>query len=324
MNRHRIGALDVARGLAVLAMIAFHMSWDLAWFGYTNWNVNSGQGWQLFAASIAGSFLFLSGVSFAISRKNKFRVHAFWRRFAVLVAAAAGVSLLTYLSFGQSFVRFGILHCLAASALLCLLVARFNTLVLLGLAAFIASAALWAKTPLFDGQLLLWTGLGTPTYGSVDYVPLIPWTALPLFGMALTRIWLFRASADTSASPELSTAKPVILLKWMGRHSLLIYLLHQPLLYGLAWSGVALGIAPDHKDEQFIAGCINSCEIQGQTGAECQTICGCTLDTLQATGAWDKLIRDPADTDNRNALNEAYAQCAWDLQPTQPSAPSQP
>lgn len=120
MPTTRLAVIDLARGLAVVAMAVYHLSWDLSWFSLVDWPVAQGPGWRLFAGSIAGSFLFLAGVSLDLAHHNGIRWQAFWRRLAMIIAAAAAVSLATYFAFGSSFVRFGILHCIALSSLIAL------------------------------------------------------------------------------------------------------------------------------------------------------------------------------------------------------------
>ena len=74
--RGRMDALDVARGLALLAMAVYHLSWDLRWFGLVDWPVDSSRGWRIFAGLIAGSFLVLVGVGLVLAHGRGIR----WRK----------------------------------------------------------------------------------------------------------------------------------------------------------------------------------------------------------------------------------------------------
>lgn len=310
MTLKRIGALDAARGLAVVAMVIFHLSWDLSWFGYVDWNVNGGANWRAFAATIASSFLFLSGVSFELSHANGIRWHSFIKRFAILALAAGAISLATYFSFGQSYVRFGILHCLAVSSLICLLAHRFPDALLVLLGLCIVGLRVWMTSPYFDGQLMLWTGLGTPTYSAVDYVPLAPWAAFPIFGMAFTRMARVYFDADTPREPK-PPKRFMTTLAWLGRHSLIIYLVHQPVLFGITWAGSQLGLSTDHRVTRFINSCTSSCAASGENEAQCKQVCSCTMDAITESGDWQILVNDPNNEDARAGLNSSYSECLW-------------
>lgn len=313
----RVPLIDALRGLAILAMVSYHLSWDLSWFAYVDWQVSSGPEWRSYAASIAGSFLFLSGVSLALAHGNGIRWRAFWKREAILVAAAAGVSVATYFTFGQAFVRFGILHCMAVGSLIALPFCRLPVLVTLATSALFAALPILAKSPVFDGDLWLWTGLGTPSTGAVDYVPLAPWTGLILAGLALTKIakdsvfWIWLADFPVSG---LSGR----ILRFLGQKSLIIYLLHQPLLYGAVWTVASVFGSPDRVVENFVSSCAANCTAIYDDRQACEAACRCTQGTLAESGHWQKLVEAPTDTSLREELNATYSQCLRDNPPALP------
>jgi uncharacterized membrane protein len=116
--------IDVARGVAVIAMVAYHFTWDLAAFGFIDPSSATTPGFRRAGAAIASAFLMLSGVALVLARRAAhddaaFRAK-FLRRFGVIVVAAALVSLGTWFAMGERFVRFGILHCIAASSVIAL------------------------------------------------------------------------------------------------------------------------------------------------------------------------------------------------------------
>ncbi|GAB4519548.1 MAG: DUF1624 domain-containing protein [Roseibium sp.] len=311
MPATRLAVLDLARGLAVVAMAVYHLSWDLSWFGFVDWPVTQGSGWRSFAAAIAGSFLLLAGVSLDLAHHQGIRWQAFWRRFAVIVAAAAAVSLVTFFTFGSSFVRFGILHCIAAASLIGLPFVRAPLWLAAAGSLLVLSLPLWAKTPALDGQFWLWTGLGTPDHGSVDYVPLAPWAGLTLAGLATSRAFRRLRVWDRLAAWRFAGA-PGRLTRLLGRHSLPVYLLHQPVLYGLVWSAAAFGPQVDRAGIAFVRDCTAACETALGTDAPCRAACACTLAQLKNDGIWTALNEDPGNMSLRERMNSRYAQCLAD------------
>jgi len=306
MPATRLAVIDVARGLAVVAMAAYHFSWDLSWFRLVDWPVAQGSGWRVFAASIAGTFLFLAGVSLDLAHHDGIRWRAFGRRFAIIIAAAAAVSLVTYVTFSDSYVRFGILHCIAFSSLLVLPFTRLPFWAAAAATVVILSLPLWGGSAVFDGQLWLWTGIGTPDFGSVDYVPLAPWAGVTLSGLLFSRAARKFALWDRLSHFGFSgaTGKTTRLL---GRHSLLIYLLHQPALYGLVWGTVTL--APEFA---FVRSCSVSCHANLGAPAACESTCSCTLNYLKDDTIWTALQLDPTNSELRSQMSNRYRQCLAD------------
>lgn len=234
----RLAALDIARAAALLAMAVFHFVFDLELFGWLAPGTSSSGGWRVLALCTAGSFLFLAGVSLWLAHGRGIRWRGFAKRLAMVAGAAALISAATYVAMPQAFVFFGILHSIAASSLLGLLCLRLPAPVLIGL----AGAAFWApqalRSPAFDAPGLWWIGLQTAPITSVDYVPLLPWFGPFLLGLAAARI------ADRAGLWQALAARPApgwqVRLGWPGRHSLAIYLIHQPVLIALVWLGTQM------------------------------------------------------------------------------------
>src|SRR5690349_4055324 len=87
----RIAVLDLARGIALVAMASYHFTWDLEFFGYVDPGLTAVGGWKLYARCIASTFLFLVGVSLFLAHGNGIRWPAFWRRFAMVAGAALAI-----------------------------------------------------------------------------------------------------------------------------------------------------------------------------------------------------------------------------------------
>lgn len=114
----RLVWLDLARSVALLAMIVFHFARDLEIFGYIDTGTTLRGGWALSARWIAGTFIVLSGISFVLAHGADMRWQAWARRVFQITFAAALVSAATYIAFPDQFVYFGILHLIAVSSIL--------------------------------------------------------------------------------------------------------------------------------------------------------------------------------------------------------------
>ncbi|MEK8091355.1 heparan-alpha-glucosaminide N-acetyltransferase [Methylocystis sp. IM3] len=290
----RWGALDAARGLAVVAMVAFHLIWDLAHFGYIERTIPWSAPVKAFGHSIAFAFLFIAGVSLVLAHRKGIRWGSFWRRFGIVAGAAALVSVGTWIVFPSAFVFFGILHCIAAASLLS---APF---LLLPWPAALAAGALFlaaphvAASPVFNSSWLQWLGLGTVEPLTQDWRPLFPWAGAMLLGVGAARAFaLPQGGAGVKG------------LDSLGRHSLLIYLLHQPLLFGLFTALIA--VAPPADDmRDFVAQCVSGCVAEGSERGFCRKACACTAEEAQRDKAFAG-ARDDAERGRR--LQEIAAGC---------------
>jgi uncharacterized membrane protein len=225
----RIQAVDMARGLALLAMAIYHFSWDLSFLELAAIPVMSDPGWKWFARIIAGSFLFLVGIGLVLAHGEGVRWRSFLKRLGVISAAAAGVTFATYLAFPLAYIYFGILHCIALSSVLALPFLRLPWWTALAAAAAVLAIAELGPNDIFNRWALLWTGLGTRVPFSNDYVPIFPWFAPVLAGIGAARLTapLLRESTLARWRPHGPIGRA---LTFAGRHSLAVYLLHQPLL----------------------------------------------------------------------------------------------
>jgi uncharacterized membrane protein len=223
----RLVLLDIARTLAVVCMVIFHFTFDLALFRYIPPETMQLPFWHYFARMIAGSFLVLSGISLWLAHGQGIRWPSFWSRWLKLAAAAALVTTASIWLVPGGPIWFGILHAMAATALIGLIALRLPWPVTLALAAAIFATAWGPRFAAFDPLWLVWTGLAETRPNMGDYVPLIPWTAPALAGIAFAKALRVDRWQGSAPSPTLRT------LTFPGRHSLIIYLVHQPILFGL-------------------------------------------------------------------------------------------
>ena len=235
----RLALIDSARTGAILAMVIFHFTYDLELFGFAPRGTIASREWILFAQGIAGSFLFLSGISLVLATKNHpIALRKYLIRLVQIGAGAIAVTLGTYIVMGSSFVRFGILHHMFAASILGLLFLRLPFWANATLGAAILAWPHLGPWHVLTDTFWLWLGkTSTPLPPMVDYVPILPWFGAFLLGMALAG-WLTHADKwavlATSINPNTRLSR---ILSWPGQHTLAIYLIHQPVLFG----GVYLG-----------------------------------------------------------------------------------
>ena len=232
MRRHH--DIDTIRGCALVSMIAYHGCWDLVYLYGFDWAWYRSFGAYVWQQSICWTFILLSGYCFFLGRRPV-------RRGLVTFAAGGLVSAVTAVALPENPVFCGVLTFMGLATLLTVplkpLLRRFPPR--LGLAVSIAlfmlvrdvndgflgfEGARIAAIP--DGANLFTAVLGFPPAGfhSSDYFPLLPWIFLFWTGLFLSRL---RPERDDLL------LHPIPLVTAMGRHSLLIYLAHQPLLYAL-------------------------------------------------------------------------------------------
>ena len=114
----RVDAIDCARGLALVGMAIYHLSWDLADFRLAPpWLPFTPQ-MRLFSHVVASAFLVLVGVSLALAHRKGLNPRAFWRRLAIVAGAAALVTAGSFVFAPSEPITFGILHCIAVASLL--------------------------------------------------------------------------------------------------------------------------------------------------------------------------------------------------------------
>jgi uncharacterized membrane protein len=222
----RIPAVDALRGLAVVAMIAFHFCFDLAYFRLAAWDFYRDPFWLTARTLILSSFLLLAGASLVLAQRTPRGRARFWRHVGQVAACALLVSAGSYVVYPRSYIWFGVLHAIAVSLVLIRpLAGRPRLALALGLAAIAAGNLI--ASPWFDGRTWGWLGFATVKPVTEDYVPLIPWTGVMLVGVALGHALVrndFRAIAPFARLPRW--------IAWLGRHSLVVYMVHQPLLFG--------------------------------------------------------------------------------------------
>lgn len=232
----RIQLFDVLRGVAIGLMAAYHFCFDLNYFSFTHFNFNYDPFWLGFRALILSLFLGLAGISLVLATANSFNLRRYFRRLAWLAACATLVSISSRMLFPNSWIFFGVLHFILLASILGLAFLRLHwTNLLLG--SGLIFLGLTVQHPLFDHPWLQWFGLMTYKPLTEDYVPLLPWFGIVLLGMFLGKLCL-HSDTGKRLSGWQSDQPATKLLAFAGRHGLLIYMLHQPVLLGMLY-GVA-------------------------------------------------------------------------------------
>ncbi|WP_136657237.1 heparan-alpha-glucosaminide N-acetyltransferase [Nitratireductor sp. XY-223] len=288
--KQRLTLIDAARGTALLAMAIYHFTWDLEFFGYVSPGLTTEGGWKLFARLIAGSFLFLVGVSLVLAHRNGIRWPSFAKRLLMIVAAALAITVATRFATPDRYIFFGILHCIAVSSIIGLAFLPLPPAVtaVAGVAAILAPHYL--ASPFFSQDWLLWLGLSSDPVRSNDYVPILPWFGPVLLGMAMAKageargLFAWIASIDRRES---AVEKP---LAFAGRHSLAVYLIHQPVLIGLVYLASLVIPAPAADPAAgFLSSCNATCT-PDNSAEFCSRFCDCTLSELRNAGLLEKLL----------------------------------
>lgn len=224
----RIHSIDSLRGLAVLCMVIYHFIYDLtAMYGISDINLKNLYPFQQF---ICWSFIIISGISYNLSSNSKY---ASLKIFFI----ALGLSIVTQIFAPDFEIKFGILHLLGSSGLILYFVTRgraadfkISSLIL----SFVIFLIFWLldpwQYPFYDSLSaynLYPLGYPADDFYSSDYFPLLPWFFLYVAGFQLGGIFL--KNKDLIKKYDFNI-RP---LSFLGRNSLIIYLLHQPILIGL-------------------------------------------------------------------------------------------
>jgi uncharacterized membrane protein len=241
-NFQRFWEIDFIRGCAVLAMILFHFCFDMSFLGI--WNPTScWLFWDLFPRCIGGTFIFLAGLSLSISfsriesklsRREIYQKYL-WRGTKILSLGFV-ITFVTWLFIGEGIIWFGILHLIGAVILLFFSLAKHPyTALPLGIAMFLAGIFLGSATS--DIPWLLWIGLKPAGFYTLDYYPLLPWGGMALFGIFAGNL-LYpggKRRLNVSMFIDKSPVRFIPKICWLGNHSLVIYLVHQPVIVGLLY-----------------------------------------------------------------------------------------
>ncbi|MGC1817194.1 MAG: heparan-alpha-glucosaminide N-acetyltransferase [Casimicrobiaceae bacterium] len=234
----RVPALDTLRGIAIVAMAIYHFCFDLRYFGFLRADLEHDWRWITARTLILSTFLLIAGTSTVLADRGPQSARRRWlAHVAVITAAALAVSAGSYLMFPQTWIWFGVLHAIAASLVVARPFVRRPAVAIAAGVAIIAAGVAF-QSAAFDNRTLGWLGFMTAKPATEDYVPLFPWTGVLLLGIGLGHLLVrtrFAALAPLERAPRA--------LGFLGRRSLAVYLLHQPILIGALWTFVRIRAA---------------------------------------------------------------------------------
>lgn len=240
----RFWEIDAARGIAIGMMVLYHLVYDLDYVGGFDLNATTGA-WRLFATTTAFLFVFLVGVSLAVSYDRSRPTVAsdahLFRKYALRGVRILGygilITLVIWFAVPDGQIYFGILHAIGLSIILAYpFLGRPTLAVLVAIPVLLAGP--FVQDLRMDEPWLLWLGVRAPVGYMLDYRPMIPWFGVVLLGIVVGS-YLYRHGERRFGWPNQTPFPPGRLLAALGRHSLAIYLLHQPLLLGAMY---ALGL----------------------------------------------------------------------------------
>lgn len=233
VHQGRYPELDACRGIAIVMMIIFHFFVDLVFLGIPGPDPFAGffRGFGLCTAIL---FVGIAGVSanIKISKTPDLsdQILSFFRRGVFLLLIGFGITLVTWwILNGHGFVVFGILHLIGVSLILAPFLHRLGyygivcaaILLLISYSGILPSGPLW----------MAWSGMYPTGFYSVDYTPLIPWLSVFLIGLSLGNY--FYSKNSSGYLNHFHDSVWMTTLSYLGKKSLLIYLIHQPILITL-------------------------------------------------------------------------------------------
>jgi len=228
------------RGLSIVMMIIFHLIYDLNYFDVFDLLSHSNF-WVYFARATATIFILIAGISLTLSysrtkkiRNVKYKIFMkYFKRGLKIFSWGLIITLITWIFIKERFIIFGILHFIGISIILAypFLQLRYWNLLI---GAMIISVGIYLKGVTVDFDWFIWLGFVPDNFSTLDFFPVFPWFGVLLFGVFLGNI-LYPDYKSRFYPGDLTHFTFVRSFCFLGRHSLLIYLIHQPILIMLLY-----------------------------------------------------------------------------------------
>lgn len=250
-KKGRLHLIDEYRGFLIINMIIYHGIWDLVYiFGY-NWRWFRSDAAFIWQQWICWNFIFISGFCWQMSRHN-------FKRGAQVFGGGILITIATLVFMPDSRVVFGVLTLLGSSMLLMipcdklfrkinpLLGAIASFLIFLfvypvndGYLGFVGIEMVQLPKGLYSSLFSTYLGFTQPGFWSTDYFSLFPWFFMYAVGYFAYSLLFASVKEETTSVLSKSVCPP---LGWVGQNSLIIYMLHQPVIYGILflWNEIIL------------------------------------------------------------------------------------
>jgi len=237
----RFPEIDVIRGIAVVSMVIYHVLFDLKMLGLLEIRIAAAP-IELLADATAATFFLLVGTSLYISfsrekckGRNSFDLfRKYFLRGIKLIFMGGVITGVTYLLYPEFVIVFGALHFIGFSVvagyILLEFARRFRRAYRLIFFGLLSVAIVGLAAPVrgikINHRFLLWLGLTESGFQSLDYFPLVPWFGFVLGGLVLGESFYPEGERKKNLYPVRNRA-----CEFLGRNSLIVYFLHQPLIY---------------------------------------------------------------------------------------------
>lgn len=221
-EQKRIWEMDFFRGIALILMIIFHLVFDLKEFAQVS--VNYASGFYYYVGKIAGiSFIILAAISCYFSKSNM-------KRGLQILGMGIAITIVSHIYNPSYGIKFGILHFLGISIIIYPIFKDVNKWFLLVLGTLIIILGNYFKLINMPFDYLFIFGLTGDLFVSADYYPLLPWFGVFLYGIFIRQILYSEKKSLFSFHPRNN------IISTLGRHTFIIYLVHQPLILLIIWA----------------------------------------------------------------------------------------
>jgi len=230
-KKNRYLSIDVIRGLAIMIMIQLHFFYDCIFVGLVACDLRRCSTWIILRIITVSLFTVVMGICYSLSTISGLRKKLLSKRTLVLGASAVFITISTYIFCKKGVILFGAIHFFFLMTFVCAIFAKLKRANLLLGILFIIIGVLY-KNKFFNGALF-WLGFVTKKPHALDYLPVFPWFGVILIGMYIGTTFFENRTSDFLPS-KMKDNKAIKILGFFGRNSLLIYIIHQPILYTTA------------------------------------------------------------------------------------------
>jgi uncharacterized membrane protein len=234
--KNRYWEIDFLRGLAILLMILFHIFFDLNYFNIYSIDFKNIP-IKILQYSIAIIFLILVGISLTLSYNKKIKVISieiinkkFFTRGLKIFCIGLFITVITWFYPNDGYIIFGVLHCIGISIILAIPFLNHQKISLF-IGIIFVFFGIFLRTFTINFDYLFWLGFRPEQFYTLDYFPLFPWFGVILIGVFFGNLF-YPDGISRLNIQNYSKSNFISFFELLGRNSLIIYLLHQPIIVG--------------------------------------------------------------------------------------------